>query len=355
MYPLNVIKTVIVVPKNYRFDMNNERKLTEEHDVWNYRYGSWFLVNFIILIVVSTVCRALNKHERVSESEMSNMFLACVGITGCYSIAPLKNKQLQYITISMMIPAMLLYNWYSAVMYDLFNIQPSGDISSLSELASTDLRIVTNRDTFVLLENTVTDPTISAIMNRVETFASKKEMMEQTNNRQTAFIRSRFQAELMVQSNYDSKGYDLYHIVPETVHEFYQAMVGRRDFPLLWKINELTARMIEAGVVQRECNELNFAVQLQRLVRVRQGMFREPEFRAINLEDLWDHFSLTATGWIMCSVIFVVELIYHNLGPAIVLFVIFFIRKCSLNLKLGCTKLKHICALKWKKFKAILK
>ncbi|KAL1399496.1 hypothetical protein pipiens_008163 [Culex pipiens pipiens] len=177
---------------------------------------------------------------------MSNMFLACVGIAGCYAIAPLKNKPLQCVTILMMVPAMLLYNVYSGVMYDLFNYQPNGDINSLSELSSTDLRIVTNRDTFTLLENTVTDPTISVIMNRVETFASKQEMMEQTNNRQTAFIRSRFQAELMVQSNYDSKGYDLYHIVPETVHEFYQAMVGRRNFPLLWKINELTARMIEA-------------------------------------------------------------------------------------------------------------
>lgn len=352
MFPLNVIKTVAVVPKNYHFKMDNERKLPEELKAWNYRYGTQFLVNFIILTVVSTVCRALNKYDRVSESEISNMFLACVGIAGCYVIAPLKNKPLQCVTILMMVPAMLLYNVYTGVMYDLFNYQPNGDINSLSELSSTDLRIVTNRDTFTLLENTVTDPTISAIMNRVETFASKQEMMEQTNNRQTAFIRSRFQAELMVQSSYDSKGYDLYHIVPETVHEFYQAMVGRRNFPLLWKINELTARMIEAGVVQRECNELYFAVQLQRLARVRQGKLKEPELRAINLEDLLEEFFVTSTGWIVCAVVFIVELIYHNLGPAIVLFVVSFIRQGLLNLKIGRKKLKLCCTMSWKKFKA---
>lgn len=355
MYPLNTVKTIAIVPKNYRF--KNNLCLTSYNALlsWKDRYGGLFLLYFIILFIISRICLVFIKHDHTSEFETSNLLLCCAGIVGCYVIAPLKNKQLQYVTISMTIPAMMVYNVYSGVMYDLFNFQPSGDINSLSELVSSDLWIATDRATWTLLENIVTDATVSMIINRVEIFKSKQEMMDQvTNNRQTALIRSQFQAELMVRSICDSKGYDLFHIIPRSVHQCYQAMVGRRDFPLLWKIDELTARMIEAGVVQHEWALLYFHIHLELLARVKRGQLSEPEPRAINFDDLMDHFRRVKGGFICCALVCGLEVLYHKYGPGVIRFVQLFLRNCLARLKDGCNKLRSASICIWKKIKTIL-
>lgn len=249
------------------------------------------------------------------ETDRTYLFLASAGIL--FNAALVDFKRLRFVATAIMLAHVGFNAYFQATYFEVSSVPYNHDINTLDHLLKTNLRFVTSQSIYDCLRQVTGDSRIQQIIKRLEIYEVKDDFFETFSQNTHGLLLIDYKAHHLARTIHDNHGNDLVHVVPEPVHEFYQAMKARKDLPFIRRFNELISQMIETGMVLHELNRVVANIELKRLDRVKRDKMAANVGAisdVVTFDELIRTISSHLTFFIFCFIAFFGELLWHNFG-----------------------------------------
>lgn len=313
LHPLTQCKLLFAVPKN-RKQIGGRLRFKESLKI---QLQLLIVSYFIILLLFGRFYQKLYGSSR--ETETSYLLLASAGIL--LNVSLVGFKRLRYIVVTIMFAHVGFNAYFQGMLFEIASIPNNHDINTLDHLLKTNLQLVTTQPIYDSLNGVTGDARIQLIKKRLNvTSMSKVQSLEAFSNNTHGLLQIDKKVHHLAQTMHDDQGNDLVHVVPTSVHEFYQAIVAREDLPFIRRFNELIGQMIETGIVQQEFSQAMVSMELKRLERVKRGL-TAPNSTAsaevINLNEVIRSVKSHKVFFVGGFIAFLGELFYYKFGKRI--------------------------------------
>lgn len=309
LHPLMQTKVLFAVPKN-RSRMSGRFQFNESLTT---KFRVLLMFYFMILNFFGRFHRTIYGPSR--ETDRTYLFLASVGIL--FNASLVDFKRLRIVATAIMIAHVGFNAYFQATYFEISSVPYNHDINTLDHLLKTNLRFVTSQSIYDCLREITGDSRIQQIIKRLEIYEIKDDYFETFSQSSYGLLLIDYKARHLAQIIHDNHGNDLVHVVPEPVHEFYQAMKARKDLPFIRRFNELISQMIETGMVLHELNRVVANNELKRLDRVKRGKMATNGGAisdVVTFNELIRTISSHLTFFIFSFIAFFGELLWHNFG-----------------------------------------
>lgn len=310
LHPLMQTKILCAVPKN----REQIRDRFRFNDSLTFQFQVLFLFYSIILSFFGGLYERLYGTSR--ETDRTYLLLASAGIV--FNASLVDFKKLRVIAATIMLAQIGFNAFFQATFFETVSIPYNHDINTLDHLLKTNLRFVTSQPIYDSLRDITSDSRIQHIKKRLDVNAlSQDQLIEVFSEKTHGLLMIECKAHFLAQTIHNDQGNDLVHVVPEPVHEFYQAIVVRKDLPFKRRFDVLIGQMVETGIVQHEFSRVTTYIKQLRLARIKQGQVAPnsmPVADVISCKELIRTVTSHRVFLFASFVAFFGELLCHNFG-----------------------------------------